>query len=212
MPSPASHSRHELGNRSQLTSTGEASRAEALEAGARWPGTRVVDLPPRSSLLSSARERWAPGRAALYAAEARGGAGGGGLLRGSAVVFRAVAVCVHCRSIIEEQARFCPHCGRPLSERRPRSKIELGVELDLGWGKAMVGERIGEGGMGVVYRGWLYYNPAGPRGGSAPHPVAIKALNPLLRGHQRARQLFLGEASALERLDHPNIVRFFGLL
>lgn len=127
-------------------------------------------------------------------------------------MFRAVAVCVHCRSIIEEQARFCPHCGRPLSERRPRSKIELGVELDLGWGKAMVGERIGEGGMGVVHRGWLYYNPAGPRGGSAPHPVAIKALNPLLRGHQRARQLFLGEASALERLDHPNIVRFFGLL
>lgn len=66
--------------------------------------------------------------------------------------------------------------------------------------------------MGVVHRGWLYYNPNGPQAGSAPHPVAIKALHPMLRGRERPRALFLSEALALERLSHPNIVHFFGLV
>lgn len=66
--------------------------------------------------------------------------------------------------------------------------------------------------MGVVHRGWLYYNPKGSRAGSAPHPVAIKALHPMLRGRERPRALFLSEALALERLSHPNIVHFFGLV
>jgi len=65
--------------------------------------------------------------------------------------------------------------------------------------------------MGVVYRGWLYYNPAGQFAGKPRHPVAIKVLHPLLRGRERARQLFLREARALGRLSHPNIVHFFAL-
>jgi serine/threonine protein kinase len=63
-----------------------------------------------------------------------------------------------------------------------------------------------------VRRGWLYYNPSGPYSGTPAHPVAIKVLHPLLRGRERARQLFLGEAEALSRLSHPNIVHFFGLV
>ena len=65
--------------------------------------------------------------------------------------------------------------------------------------------------MGIVFGGWLYYNPEGSRSGTAPHPVAVKALHPMLKGRERARQLFLGEAKALARLSHPNIVHFFGL-
>jgi serine/threonine-protein kinase len=65
--------------------------------------------------------------------------------------------------------------------------------------------------MGVVFRGWLYYNPAGPRAGSAPHPVAVKVLHPLLRGRDKVRRLFVSEAAALQRLSHPNIVHFFAL-
>lgn len=65
--------------------------------------------------------------------------------------------------------------------------------------------------MGVVHRGWLYYNPAGPRAGTPPHPVAVKVLHPLLKSRERARRLFMGEAAALERLSHPNIVHFFAL-
>ncbi len=65
--------------------------------------------------------------------------------------------------------------------------------------------------MGVVYRGWLYYNPAGRFANTPPHPIAVKLLHPLLQGKARARKLFLREATALARLSHPNIVHFFGL-
>ena len=65
--------------------------------------------------------------------------------------------------------------------------------------------------MGIVYRGWLYYNPSGPRAGHPPHPVAVKALHPLLGGRPRPREMFLGEARALQRLSHPNIVHFLAL-
>jgi serine/threonine-protein kinase len=107
-------------------------------------------------------------------------------------------------------ANFCPHCGAALT--RPPSRVGPGSELELdGWGKAVLQERIGEGGMGIVYGGWLYYDPQGPRAHLSPHPVAVKALNPLLTGRERARRLFLGEAAALERLNHPNIVRFYAL-
>lgn len=93
-----------------------------------------------------------------------------------------------------------------------RSRVDAGTELDLGWGKVIVGDVVGEGGMGVVRRGWLYYNPAGAHAGTPPHPVAIKVLHPLLKARERARQLFLGEAEALSRLSHPNVVHFFGLV
>ena len=83
--------------------------------------------------------------------------------------------------------------------------------MDLGWGKVVVGSPIGEGGMGIVFRGWLYYDPRGPQAGTPAHPVALKARHPMLKGRQRARQLFLSEATALARLSHPNIVHFFAL-
>jgi serine/threonine protein kinase len=76
----------------------------------------------------------------------------------------------------------------------------------------IVGDLIGDGGMGVVYKGWLYYNPQGPKAGTPSHPVAIKVLHPLLTARQYVRQLFIGEATALRQLSHPNIVSFFELV
>jgi len=75
----------------------------------------------------------------------------------------------------------------------------------------VLGHELGEGGMGIVYRAWLYYDPNGTRAGTEPHPVAVKVLNPLLRGKERARAMFRREAEALRRLAHPNIVHFFAL-
>ncbi|HMJ14082.1 MAG TPA: serine/threonine-protein kinase [Polyangiaceae bacterium] len=110
------------------------------------------------------------------------------------------------------EGRFCPQCGASALPPSVAPTVSAGAELDLGWGKVVVGDVVGEGGMGVVRRGWLYYNPRGTQAGTPAHPVAVKVLNPLLRGRARARQLFLGEAEALRRLSHPNIVHFFGLV
>src|SRR4051812_3318423 len=121
-----------------------------------------------------------------------------------------VAVCSACSSVVVDEARFCPHCGSPIF----KVKITLGpgAELELeDWGRAVLGHHIGEGGMGVVYRGWLYYNPAGRFAQTPPHPIAVKVLHPLLQGKARARKMFLREAKALGRLSHPNVVHFFGL-
>jgi eukaryotic-like serine/threonine-protein kinase len=123
-----------------------------------------------------------------------------------------VAVCAACRNVVEDQARFCPHCGNAQVQPKSSSRIEQGSAVDLQWAKVVVGERIGEGGMGVVHRGWLYYNPTGPYAGTPEHPVAVKVLHPLLKSRERARKLFLGEATALRRLSHPNIVHFFALV
>jgi eukaryotic-like serine/threonine-protein kinase len=121
-----------------------------------------------------------------------------------------VAVCVGCKSVLVPEARFCPQCG--LAVPRARQRIAAGSEVQLGdLGKCVVGHAIGEGGMGVVFRGWLYYNPAGRMAGSPPHPVALKVLHPLIRGRKRAEDLFRHEALVLGKLSHPNIVHCFGL-
>ena len=121
-----------------------------------------------------------------------------------------MAVCAACKSIVVDEARFCTECGCKIV--KPKLTIGAGAELDLeDWGRAVLGHSIGEGGMGVVYRGWLYYNPAGRFAGTPPHPIAVKLLHHELQGKARARKLFLREATALARLSHPNIVHFFGL-
>jgi eukaryotic-like serine/threonine-protein kinase len=119
-----------------------------------------------------------------------------------------MAVCAGCQSLVEDSARFCPQCGVPLVPVARR--LGPGAALDIREvGRVVLGHELGEGGMGVVYRGWLYYDPAGPFAGTPEHPVAVKVLHPLLRGRERARRLFRREAEALRRLAHPNIVHFF---
>lgn len=93
----------------------------------------------------------------------------------------------------------------------PPSHFGAGTILPLGYGEVVLGEIIGEGGMGIVRKGWLRYAPGGSRSGTPDHPVAVKILNPLLRGRDRARRLFVGEGMALDRVSHPNIVHFFGM-
>jgi serine/threonine-protein kinase len=112
--------------------------------------------------------------------------------------------------VLVPEARFCPQCG--LAVPKLRERIGPGSEVTLGdLGKCVLGHTIGEGGMGVVYRGWLYYNPAGRFAANPPHPIALKVLHPLIRGRPRAEKLFRHEAEVLGKLAHPNIVHYFGL-
>jgi len=83
--------------------------------------------------------------------------------------------------------------------------------IDLGWGQVIVGNKVGDGGMGVVYSGWLYYNPATNLATIPPHPVAIKVLHRSMSSRPYVRKLFLGEAQALQGLNHPNVVKFYAL-
>ncbi len=57
-------------------------------------------------------------------------------------------------------------------------------------------ERVGSGGMGVVYRGYDAH---------LEREVAIKVLNPGTIADDRSRKRFRNEASALSKLNHPNI-------
>jgi serine/threonine-protein kinase len=117
--------------------------------------------------------------------------------------------------VLEPQSRFCPFCGLAVTTPRrrigPGSEVALRDESGADFAKCVVGHVIGEGGMGVVYRGWLYYNPTGRLAPAPSHPVALKVLHPLIRGRARAERLFKQEAQLLAQLSHPNIVHCSGL-
>ena len=64
-----------------------------------------------------------------------------------------------------------------------------------------VGDRIGIGGMGIVYRAVYTKNGA---------PVALKVLSPEVSDSEALQRRFEREISILKKLQHPNIVRYYG--
>lgn len=64
-------------------------------------------------------------------------------------------------------------------------------------------EQLGAGGMAAVYRGANALAPGVER--------AIKVVYPELAENQEFRSRFIQEATTLETLVHPNVVRFFGV-
>lgn len=119
-----------------------------------------------------------------------------------------MVVCAACTAkVVEDVARFCPYCGNSL----PPRGIHEGLRLTIDCGTVTLGKIIGQGGMGIVRRGELTYTARSAGKSPLSHPVAVKLLSPMLRGSEHVEQLFLGEAEALSRLAHPNIVHFFGL-
>ncbi|APW61821.1 Serine/threonine-protein kinase PK-1 [Paludisphaera borealis] len=69
-----------------------------------------------------------------------------------------------------------------------------------GVGRCRLISRIGEGGMGVVYKG--FHN-------DLDIPVAVKFLNPSHSAQAHGAERFLREARLAARLNHPGIVRVF---
>jgi serine/threonine protein kinase/Flp pilus assembly protein TadD len=72
----------------------------------------------------------------------------------------------------------------------------IGLEFD----HYRILERVGSGGMGVVYRGYDAH---------LEREVAIKVLSPGTIADDRARKRFRNEARALSKLNHPNIATVF---
>jgi serine/threonine-protein kinase len=91
-----------------------------------------------------------------------------------------------------------------------RESFTRGLTIERGDGRLVVDARIGEGGMGVVWRAWLFHPPGSPLAG-APEPIALKVLRSNGAQREAVRVLFLREAEALRRLSHPNIVAFHDL-
>src|SRR5205085_3466289 len=67
-------------------------------------------------------------------------------------------------------------------------------------GRYEIQQRIGEGGMGVVYKA---------RQMSIDRIIALKMLNQAMAGDPTWVQRFYNEAKACSRLQHPNTIRMF---
>lgn len=114
----------------------------------------------------------------------------------------------------------CPECGEPPGADAPRGVcpkclLKLGMAPgpvspragEAGWPGAAtlaglfphleVLERIGEGGMGVVYKA---------RQVKLDRPVALKLIRPELASEPAFADRFTREARAMARLNHPNLV------
>jgi TolB-like protein/predicted Ser/Thr protein kinase len=72
--------------------------------------------------------------------------------------------------------------------------------IGLEFGHYRILERIGSGGMGVVYRGYDAH---------LEREVAIKVLNPGTIADEHSRKRFRNEAHALSKLNHPNIATVY---
>jgi eukaryotic-like serine/threonine-protein kinase len=115
--------------------------------------------------------------------------------------------CAECKAAFASPRRVCPRCHalQPTQE-----KFGPGVTIDRGDARLVIDARLGEGGMGVVWRAWSFRAPGTP-GAARAEPVALKVLRPQALTHPGGHQLFLREAEALGRLSHPNVVGFHDL-
>lgn len=58
--------------------------------------------------------------------------------------------CVKCMLKIDENAKFCPYCGKSQEIEIPSYCLLPGTMLN---GKYLIGSPIGEGGFGLIYIG-----------------------------------------------------------
>ena len=115
--------------------------------------------------------------------------------------------CPHCRADNADDARFCGACGRAIAgtepatsagAARPSGAPDLAGREILGRYRVLA--KLGEGGMGAVYRGEQI---------SLKRKVAIKLLHPELSADPALVRRFNAEAELVARLSHPNTVNIF---
>nr|MDQ3032397.1 protein kinase [Myxococcota bacterium] len=106
-------------------------------------------------------------------------------------------LCPRCGTRYDAAAAFCQRDGASLRLAQEDTDPRIGqVLLD----QFRIEERIGQGGMGAVYRA---------RQTTLGRDVAIKILHPDLARNPDAVRRFHREARISTSLDHPNVVRVF---
>jgi serine/threonine-protein kinase len=116
--------------------------------------------------------------------------------------------CPHCHAPLAVDARFCGACGRATVGTAPSqvspSSVGAAVGPDLVGreigGRYRVVAKLGEGGMGAVYRGEQI---------SLKRKVAIKVLRPELSADAGLVRRFNAEAELCAKLSHPNTVGIY---
>ncbi len=101
--------------------------------------------------------------------------------------------CPACKAELDDKTTICPFDGQPLPSKLIPDKF-INTVLD---DKYRLEEKIGEGGMGAVYRATHT---------KMEHTVAVKILHPDLASDQVAVERFRREALAAARIHHPNAV------
>lgn len=113
--------------------------------------------------------------------------------------------CPKCHHENPDDTLYCGKCGTQLSSPRdvhPQATETLQTPIkELTTGSTFAGryqiiEKLGEGGMGVVYKA---------EDTKLKRTVALKFLPPELTRDLQAKKRFLQEAQAAAALDHPNI-------
>lgn len=102
-------------------------------------------------------------------------------------------LCPNCKRELKDQLVFCPFDGEPLSDKISVDEF-VGILLD---DKYRLDEKIGEGGMGTVYRATHI---------QMENTVAVKTLHPQLASDQNAVERFRREARSAAQIHHPNAV------
>jgi serine/threonine protein kinase len=91
---------------------------------------------------------------------------------------------------------------RTVLEGSSGAPVQSSFQPGTSIGKYAVRSLLGQGGMGAVY---LAFDPLIER------EVAIKVLSPEISKNPTALQRFLGEARAIGRLNHPNVVSIYDI-
>src|SRR4051812_29764676 len=111
--------------------------------------------------------------------------------------------CSRCGRDLSEgsQTDLCPHCGDATltNEYHPPSADAAPAQLAPHLPQLEIGELLGRGGMGAVYR---------PRQVRLDRQVALKVLPPEVNSPSFATR-FEREARTLARLNHPHIVGIY---
>ena len=126
--------------------------------------------------------------------------------------------CLACDEELPDRARFCLACGKPVAATATPVPAQTGTMTDLRQQQlpprliapgTQITDRyridgvIGEGGMGVVYRGTDLQRE---------RTVAIKALHASLMGDREIRRRFTREAQLMLGWNHRNVARVHDLI